>query len=396
VTLKQIYFFSGSEYWRYDWALGGVTLDRVDLTKYPRSIAGPADPALRRWWPGLFSSGIDAAFCWRNGKVYLFSGDRYVRYDARLDAVDPGYPRSIGDNWKGVRAAGFDKDIDAALHWGNGQVYWFKKDKYLRLANTSTGWAVEPGYPKAIGANWPGVAGTGFERDISGCVNWGDGNNYWFKGDQFIRLTEKPAPQGKSMDPGYPKMIADAWPGVPTTGFEACVEWPYAEVDAGTFAMPSGAQTVSSVAGRKQASFAMNVDFVDTPHPVACAVGEYRQRVRGAFTRLGVDQLFQLANPNGGPPVAFHRTEFREDGVVAPPAGITMFYGHRDDPAGNADPNDQYLPQRDTGCQYRGLDTPGVPDIAGRGLTVEFEGSAMDRAAGEVLQSANWTVTIPE
>jgi len=70
--------------------------------------------------------------------------------------------------------------------------------------------------------------------------------------------------------------------------------------------------------------------------------------------------------------------------------------GVSNDPAGNADPNDQYLPQRDTGCQYRGLDTPGVPDIAGRGLTVEFEGSAMDRAAGEVLQSANWTVTIPE
>jgi len=389
MTLKRIFFFSGSEYWRYDWMLNGAKADTVDATKYPRSISGP--------WPGLFASGIDAAFCWRNGKVYFFSGDRYSRYDARLDRVDDNYPKSIGDNWGGVRAAGFDSGIDAALHWGNGQVYWFKGDKYIRLANSATGWAIDGDYPKQIGPNWPGVAGTGFERDLSGCVNWGDGNIYWFKGDQYIRLTEKPAPLGKSMDDdNFPKQIADAWPGVPTTGFESCVEWPYAEVAAGTFSMPSGAQAVSVAGGRKQASFAMNIDFVNSPDPVACAVGEYRQQVRGAFTRLGVDQLFQLANPSGGAPRAFHRTEFREDGIVAPPAGVTTFYGHRNDAAGNADANDQYLPDRLTGCQYRGLDTPGLPNIAGRGLTAEFMGEAMDRGTAESLQSATWTVTIPE
>lgn len=387
MTLKRIFFFSGSEYWRYDWTLNGVTVDNVD-PRYPRAISG--------FWPGLFVSGIDAAFCWRNGKVYFFSGSQYSRYDALLDRVDAGYPRSIAGSWGGVRGTAFESGIDAALHWGNGQVYWFKGDQYIRLANTSTGWTIEAGYPKSIRSNWPGVAGTGFERDLSGCVNWGDGNIYWFKGDQYARFTEKPAPQGKSMDAGYPKMIADAWPGVPTTGFESCVEWPYAEVAAGTFAMPSGAQAVSVVGGRKQASFAMNIDFVNSPDPAACAVGEYRQRVRGAFTRGGVDQLFQLANPSGGPPVAFHRTEFREDGIVAPPAGITTFYGHRHDPAGNADGNDQYLPQRDTGCRYRGLDTPGLPNVAGQGLTAEFLGEAMDQATLEVLQSSTWTVTIAE
>jgi hypothetical protein len=57
--------------------------------------------------PGLaeaFPEGVDSAIDWGNGVVYFFQGDSYVRYpkDANQEGVDAGYPLAIAGNWPGL------------------------------------------------------------------------------------------------------------------------------------------------------------------------------------------------------------------------------------------------------------------------------------------------------
>ena len=342
VTTKRVFFFSGSEYWRFD-----VAADTVPF-QYPRQISGP--------WPGLFTSGVDAAFPWQNSKVYFFSGSEYSRYDALLDRVDSGYP-------------------------------------------------------KPIAGNWPGVAGTGFEHGIDAAINWGNGNRYWFKADQYIRMIEDSAGT-KTMDAGYPKPMAGNWAGVPT-GVDAAVEWPLAELAAGTFQVPTarsgwvGPAPQADGSNRWGESFRMEVDFVGTsPHPTMCSAGEYRQLVRGSFSLQNpitgaMDAIeHHLPNMAGGAPILMQGApaagaasdNFLEDGHV----GGHWQYGHRRDPATNPGPHNQFLPDRDTGCQYRGTDfpslswTPGTPYA----VALDFRGSAVDSAtAGEILATVDWSVS---
>ncbi|MEU7296438.1 hemopexin repeat-containing protein [Streptomyces exfoliatus] len=123
------YAFTGSTYLRYD-----APSDRVDPEYLP-----PHDPfTVEGGWPGLptgsgggpdWRTGVDAAVNWGNGKVYLFKGDSYVRYDITADRVDPGYPRPIAGNWTGL----FPDGVDAAAHPGGRFVYFFRGGQFQRF-----------------------------------------------------------------------------------------------------------------------------------------------------------------------------------------------------------------------------------------------------------------------
>ena len=43
---------------------------------------------------------MDAAFTWRSGKTYLFSGTEYWRYSGQQP--DPGYPKLISKGFAGI------------------------------------------------------------------------------------------------------------------------------------------------------------------------------------------------------------------------------------------------------------------------------------------------------
>ncbi|MDQ6963017.1 MAG: hemopexin repeat-containing protein [Mariprofundaceae bacterium] len=85
----KVYFFRGSQYYRYDWKA-----DKVD-SGYPKNIGGI--------WSGL-PNDLDAALNHPTNpdKVYFFQGSQYYRYDWKADKVDSGYPLDVKTHWKGL------------------------------------------------------------------------------------------------------------------------------------------------------------------------------------------------------------------------------------------------------------------------------------------------------
>jgi hypothetical protein len=199
--LGKAYFFRGDQYLRYDYG------DDLPDPGYPKSIGV-------EWHglPGAFTGNLDATVNGQNGfagKLYFFKGDQYVRYDWASDKTDPGYPKSIAGNWPGLPDT-FTSRIDAAVTGKgrfSGKAYFFKGDQYVRYdwANDKT----DPGYPKSIAGNWPGLP-PGFTSNLQAAVNGQkafDGKLYFFAGANYTRYdwtTDR-------NDPGYPLPIAYFW-----------------------------------------------------------------------------------------------------------------------------------------------------------------------------------------
>lgn len=186
------YFFQGDQYTRYD-----IQADRADAG-YPQKTADH--------WRGISFDRIDAAIVWPNGKAYFFRGSQYIRYDIAADRADAGYPLRIADYWNGL----FASDIDAALMGNDGKAYFFKGDQYITYDVT---------HDKAIAgprpwhSRWPGLT---FPR-LDAAINWQNGMAYFFRGPDYIRYSLS----ADKADPGYPRRIADHWPGLTTPGSQA-------------------------------------------------------------------------------------------------------------------------------------------------------------------------------
>jgi hypothetical protein len=190
-TNKKVYFFKGSQFIRID-PFNGWEMD----SGYPKSISSS--------WPGFpssFASGVDAAL-WSepNKRIYFFKGSQFIRVNpADSWKVEAGYPKPIAGNWPGFPSS-FASGVDAALWSGtNKRVYFFKGNQYIRV-NPASSWQVEPGYPKTIGPNWKGMPAS-FRAGINAALWNGKSNNvYFFKNAQYLRLN----PSNWTMEPGYP------------------------------------------------------------------------------------------------------------------------------------------------------------------------------------------------
>jgi hypothetical protein len=154
---------------------------------------------------------LTAPVVWPNGKAYFFTAGQYYRYDIATDHVDPGYPKPIAGNWPGL----WTDRIDAGVVWPNGKAYFFRDHAYMRYDIATD--RVDAGYPLPIAANWPGL---GAER-IDSCIVWPNGKAYFFRGTQYWRYdiaTDR-------VDPGYPRPIAGNWPGLWGDGIQGAVVW---------------------------------------------------------------------------------------------------------------------------------------------------------------------------
>lgn len=205
----KVHFFSGNRC---------VSFDRGQDRAFFSFDEAPSTAITNRW-SGLaeagFATDIDAAVNWGNGKLFLFKGPMYVRFDILSRSVDAGYPLPIGAQWPGMTAAGFDSGLDAAVNWGNGKAFFFKGDRYVRYDIAAD--KVDDGYPLPIAGQWPGFAEANFASDIDAVVPWGNGKAYAFSGNRYLRydmIDDK-------TDPGYPLIIADHWTGMSDEGFGA-------------------------------------------------------------------------------------------------------------------------------------------------------------------------------
>ena len=92
--------------------------------------------------------------------------------------------------------------------------YFIAGGSYVRW--TIGGGAVDAGYPKPIANNWPGFPAA-FAAGVDAAIVWNNGKAYFFRGSQYIRYDMK----ADKVDAGYPKPIAGAWPGLFTSAIDA-------------------------------------------------------------------------------------------------------------------------------------------------------------------------------
>ena len=134
---------------------------------------------------------------------YFFSGTEYIRVsreDTGAGTENAGYPAPI-TNWNfGAFGA---NGIDAALYSGS-KCYFFKGDQYIRVTRGTTGsGTIDAGYPAPI-SNW----GWGeFGADGIDAALYSGQKCYFFKGNQYIRVTRGETGAG-TVDAGYPANIS--------------------------------------------------------------------------------------------------------------------------------------------------------------------------------------------
>lgn len=165
------------------------------------------------------------------GKCFFFKGDKYVRFDIASNRADPGYPRLIADDWVGMKEAGFDRDLDGAVYWGDWRLYFFKGEQFvlfdLRVNKVKEG----APWPIASQGNWGGMQNAGFGADVDAGVNWGSHELlYFFKGDQYIRFNMSTNHMdGNGSGPIYNPRDSDVWPGLNqgdfARGIDAALNW---------------------------------------------------------------------------------------------------------------------------------------------------------------------------
>ncbi|MET8750369.1 hemopexin repeat-containing protein [Streptomyces sp. NPDC004667] len=158
------------------------TYDRYDCVAGLREDSGLGIDR----WEGLPGSP-DAFVWWGAGKAFAFTGGDYRRYDDPSDRVDPGYPLAIGPQWPGLPTGGgggpdWRTGIDAAVNWGNGKLYLFKGDSYVRYDITAD--RVDPGFPVRIADRWTGV----FPANLDAVAYPGGRYAYFFRGGQYQRF----------------------------------------------------------------------------------------------------------------------------------------------------------------------------------------------------------------
>jgi hypothetical protein len=82
--------------------------------------AGPVEPTAERWGalrPVLSGGTVDSAVVGLDGKTYLFSGDRYLRYSGTdYSVADVGYPRAIAADWGGLLRVDASFVLDQATY----------------------------------------------------------------------------------------------------------------------------------------------------------------------------------------------------------------------------------------------------------------------------------------
>ncbi|XP_066921738.1 interstitial collagenase-like [Clytia hemisphaerica] len=159
----QAVYFSGERYWIYYHQFFG-------FNSGPHNIHGTENNPLKINLPDQVKK-VDAIFKWkRNNRVYFFSGPFYYRFDGVKLKMDPGYPKVISENWKGVPDfidAAFSSNLDQKTYFiKNDKIYMFD-DAYIRVKN---------GFPQSLGQGLYDCGGRSSLGGIGSIVDYGQLN----------------------------------------------------------------------------------------------------------------------------------------------------------------------------------------------------------------------------
>ena len=160
-------------------------------------------------WEEPFRWNIDAGFV-DGGRAWFFSGDSYVEFDVKKDALDNaclvgGFPPQMALHWKGWPAAWKDRKVDAAANWHDGKAILFSGAECARFdLKTKT---FEPGYPKKISEEFPGLPFTDY---LDGLIVRNADQVEFFCGNQCCTYSPKQQRLTEDM-----RDIRGAWPRFP-------------------------------------------------------------------------------------------------------------------------------------------------------------------------------------
>jgi hypothetical protein len=190
----------------YDYFFSGDKYIRVQRGDTgPGSVDAGYPAPISNWgWGSFGAGGIDAAL-YSGSKCYFFKGNQYIRVTrgtTGAGTVDAGYPAPISNwGWGSFGANG----IDAAL-WSGTKCYFFKGNQYIRVTRGDTGaGTVDAGYPAPISNwNWGSFGANGIDAAL-----YSGAKCYFFKGNQYIRVSRSEVGPGL-LDAGYPASI-DNW-----------------------------------------------------------------------------------------------------------------------------------------------------------------------------------------
>lgn len=116
--------------------------------------------------------------------IYFLRGDEYFTYDLEHDRSTRARP--IAERWPALRAVGFERTDAAFLVRPDRKkppvLYLFRQGRYVQFDLESG--EVAPGYPRPIADGWPGV---GFDR-VDAALTIDSRTAYFFRGDEYIRF----------------------------------------------------------------------------------------------------------------------------------------------------------------------------------------------------------------
>lgn len=162
-----------------------------------------------------------------DNRVHVFRGKNCFSYNP--DTGETGALRPVKEKWPMLAEVGFEQ-VDAAFlgkylvsQAGEAldrKLYFFNRDQYIRVDVDRM--AIDEGYPKTIAQGWPGVP---FER-IDAALNVSPEALYFFLGNQYVRFNMLK----NRADEGYPEPIGQRWAGLSFDRLDAAVYWGNAKV----------------------------------------------------------------------------------------------------------------------------------------------------------------------
>ncbi len=156
-------------------------------------------------------------------KLYLIRGQECRCYS--IETGKTGEAKRLSELWPALSDITGFNSVDAVITGKHirsfegeslsNKLFFFKGNQCIRLDIETK--QIDEGYPKSIAEQWPGVS---FDR-IDAALTLDSESLYFFKGEQYIRYNLLK----NQVDPSYPKLIRDKWVGITFDRIDTAITW---------------------------------------------------------------------------------------------------------------------------------------------------------------------------